>query len=142
MSKVFKKVKSLLAKLLVIIAIVCLIAYGINFDITVFGYAISGNMWLYLALGSFALAFMLDSETATKAISSVAKGAGEIVKGAASTLGSALSGVISGIGIGNILLIGGLAYVGYQMISDDDNGEKVVIINDKAAEGEINADQK
>lgn len=124
MSKILGKIKSVITKVLLILAIVFMIAYGIHANIVIYGYTIAGSTWIWLAIASFALAFIVDGESASRALGSIAKGAAELVKGAGKVLGSVFDSVLSAIPLPIWLLLGGF---GLYYFSKDDKTEPVVI---------------
>lgn len=117
MSKVLGKIKAILSKVLIILAIICLIAWGFNFQFDFLDMVIKGNMWLWAAIGSGVLAFVIDKETASRAVSSIGSSIGSLAGSIGSAAGSAVSGLVSGLApIVPYVVIG---FVGYKLITSD-----------------------
>lgn len=119
MSKALGNIGRLIAKILIIIAIVAAIAYGLEFNFEIFGMMIEGSQWLYIALGSFALAFLVDAETAEKAVYKVAQAAKSIASGAGEVIGGVMDGAVKALSPLLPWIFGG-ALIYFTVIKEDD----------------------
>lgn len=119
MGKLLKKIKSVIAKLLLIIVVVLLICYGLDISLAGIVTGLKGSMLLWVALGLGVIALIIDSDTVKKMVSKVGEVASEVVKSAGDVLGQVLDSGVSAISsvLGPILLLG---VGGYLLLRSDD----------------------
>lgn len=137
---IFDAIKKVLAIALLIIAAILIIwsvlATG-GATLVIFGYAISTTMAMFLGGLAIVGAFLIDAETAGEVVGKVGEAVGdavEAVTGAgASIVGGAIKGLFSSpLGIA-IAAIGGLVL--YNMLTDDDSGQKSTVVYDSKPKG-------
>lgn len=129
MGKIFSKIKGLLSKLLMIVAIIIVAIIVINWgqDVNIFGFTLKGWQLGLLAAVAAGLAFIIDGDQAAKMVGSIKKGATKIVEAAGDVLGSALTSVGGAVtsSIGSWIIPIGVVLGGYYLISrgdlDNDN---------------------
>lgn len=127
MGKIFSKIKGLISKLLMIVAIIIVAIIIINWgqDVNIFGFALKGWQLGLLAAIAAGLAFIIDGDQAAKMVGSIKNGATKIVEAAGDVLGSALSSVGGAVtsSIGSWIVPIGIVLGGYYLISrgDSDN---------------------
>lgn len=127
MGKIFSKIKGLLSKLLMIVAIIIVAIIVINWgqDVNIFGL----KVWQLGLLAAIAagLAFIIDGDQAAKMVGSIKKGATKIVEAAGDVLGSTLTSVGGAVtsSISSWIVPIGVVLGGYYLISrggsDNDN---------------------
>lgn len=130
MGKIFSKIKGLLSKLLMIVAIIIVAIIVINWgqEVNIFGLPLQGWQLGLLAAIAAGLAFIIDGDQAAKMVGSIKKGATKIVEAAGDVLGSALTSVGGAVtsSIGSWIIPIGVVLGGYYLISrgDLDNDNK------------------
>lgn len=88
MGKILKKLKNLLAKLLIVIAVIAFVI-AVVFTGGLLGIAAIG--WFAIGMGALALAFVVDKKTAKETVDKVASGAAQLAGSAGHTIGSLIS---------------------------------------------------
>lgn len=118
MGKIFSKIKGLLSKLLMIVAVILLALVIINWGsegVKIFEMPFKVWQLGLLAVVALGLAFIIDGKQAAKVLGSITDGAKALVKSAGDVLGSALSSTGNAITstIGSWILPVGLLFGGY-----------------------------
>lgn len=118
MGKIFSKIKGLLSKLLMIVAVILLALVIINWGsegVKIFEMHFKVWQLGLLAVVALGLAFIIDGKQAAKVLGSITDGAKALVKSAGDVLGSALSSTGNAITstIGSWILPVGLLFGGY-----------------------------
>lgn len=132
MGKFFSKIKGLLSKLLMIVAVILLALVIINFGsggVEVFGITFQNWQLGLLAAVALGLAFIIDGKQAAKVLGSITDGAKALVESAGDVLGSALSSTGNAITstIGSWIVPVGLFFGGYYIytkIGEEDDSTK------------------
>lgn len=122
----FKKLLKAIVKLIVIIAVIILVVVSVVITAggslaTIVAFGLSAGTLLAVGLGSLALAFMLDYDTAMETVGSVVKGVGGIVGAVVSEAGSVIGKGVSSIasGLGWLLPVGLIGFGVYWILSED-----------------------
>lgn len=83
-----------------------------------------GTLFL-IGIAALAICFIISPEGASeglgKAVSAVGSAVSGVVSGVAGVVKDGVSGIISGLGLGNIILFGVAGYIGYKLITNEDN---------------------
>lgn len=116
----FKFLKRLLAIILIVIAVICfilasIVSLGLTLPILA---SVSASTWVAIGCLSVAVAYLVDSDVASRYVAKVGKGVGDIANGVGSAIASGVRGLVKGSGIVGLLLtlIGGYAL--YSIWSD------------------------
>lgn len=124
MGKIFSKIKGLISKLLMIVAIIIVAIMIISWgtDVSVFGVSLQPWQLGLLAAITIGLAFVIDGDQAAKMVGSIKRGATSIVKAAGDVLGSAVSTVGSVVTstIGSWIVPIGLVLGSYYIFTKED----------------------
>lgn len=118
MGKIFSKIKGLLSKLLMIVAVILLALVIINWGsegVKIFEMHFKVWQLGLLAVVALGLAFIIDGKQAAKVLGSITDGAKALVESAGDVLGTALSSTGNAITstIGSWILPVGLLFGGY-----------------------------
>lgn len=132
MGKVISKLRGLLAKLLIVIAIISValvIIYGQN-GIEILGTSLTGTQMSLLAVASIGLAYVVDANQASRTVSSIGKGASDVAKEAGEVLGDVLSatGNVLTSTIRSWLLPAAVVVGGYLIYKDVSNDETSIVV--------------
>lgn len=129
MGKLITKIKTLLTKLLVIIAMI-LVAMVIIYwggSTTIFGVTFTAWQLGLLAVIAFGLAYVIDEKQASKMMGSIEHSASELVSSATNALGKSVASAGDAVstGLSGWILPVGLLVGGYFIIKEvtDDNKE-------------------
>lgn len=132
LKKIWKKIRKVVAIILVIVAVVLLcyaaaVYFGLASTLTIGTVEITAGVAAVIGAGALAGAFLLDKTAATKAVGDVTKAVGSAAAAVAGfatgTIASAASGAVSGAVKGGgpiigMIVIGGIVYLGYKLISN------------------------
>lgn len=128
MGKLISGIRSLFAKILIVIAIILValaIIYAGENPLKIFGFELTALNMSFLAALSFGLAFLIDAKTAQETLAKVTNGAKMVVQAAGDIMGQAVktTGEVASTTLTSfivpILLIGG-GYIIYKEYQDGD----------------------
>lgn len=128
MGKLISGIRSLFAKILIVIAIILValaIIYAGENPLKIFGFELTALNMSFLAALSFGLAFLIDAKTAQETLAKVTNGAKMVVQAAGDMMGQAVktTGEVASTALNSfivpILLIGG-GYIIYKEYQDGD----------------------
>lgn len=123
----FKFLKKIIAKLLLIIAIIALIVSAFltgGSTIAIFGVAFTSSMLVGLAISLVLLAYLVDPDEVNKFITNVGNGFGRIMSSVGEGIGKGIGGLLDGLGFGNFILLAGGALLGYKLLSKSNDREQ------------------
>lgn len=128
MGKLISGIRSLFAKILIVIAIILValaIIYAGENPLKIFEFELTALNMSFLAALSFGLAFLIDAKTAQETLAKVTNGAKMVVQAAGDIMGQAVktTGEVASTALNSfivpILLIGG-GYIIYKEYQDGD----------------------
>lgn len=128
MGKLIAGIRSLFAKILIVIAIILValaIIYAGENPLSVFGFELTAMNMSFLAALSFGLAFLIDAKSAQETLAKVTNGAKMVVQAAGDIMGQAVktTGEVASSAISSfiipIILVGG-GYIIYKEYQDGD----------------------
>lgn len=131
LKKIWKKIRKVIAIILIIVAVIffCYAAavyFGVMSAVTIGSATITAGTALAIGVGALAGAFLLDKTAASKAVSDIGSAVGSAAAAVAGfatgAIASAASGAVGGAIKGGgpilgIIVIGGIAYLGYKLIT-------------------------